>query len=61
MKLTRDIPDNATVLDLPFPQGLKDKAVNFLKTAPHIMLNRRRLQGIGNNAGSLNPYKWLYP
>ncbi|ANZ32402.1 glycosyltransferase [Staphylococcus carnosus] len=60
MKLTRDIPDNVTVLDLPFPQGLKDKAVNFLKTAPHIMLNRRRLQGIGNNAGSLNPYKWLY-
>ncbi|NAM82189.1 hypothetical protein EX208_12650, partial [Staphylococcus epidermidis] len=36
MKLTRDLPDTATVLDLPFPQGLKNKAVNFLKTAPHI-------------------------
>lgn len=60
MQLTRTVPGSATVLDLPFPQGLKDKAVNFLKTAPHIILNRSRLQGIGQNAGSLNLYKWLY-
>lgn len=60
MKLTREVPDEATVLDLPFPQGLKDKAVNFFKTAPNILLKHHRVLGIGENAGSLNPYKWTY-
>lgn len=60
MKLTRNVPGVATVLDLPFPQGLKNKAINFSKTAPHILLNQKRLRSIGYNAGSLNPYKWLY-
>ncbi|UXR33068.1 glycosyltransferase [Staphylococcus simulans] len=60
MKVTREVPDVATVIDLPFPQGLKDKAINFLKTGPNILLSQPRLRSIGENAGSLNPYKWMY-
>ncbi|WP_412518609.1 glycosyltransferase [Staphylococcus simulans] len=60
MKVTREVPDVATVIDLPFPQGLKDKGINFLKTGPHILFNQPRVRSIGENAGSLNPYKWMY-
>ena len=60
MKVTREVPDVATVIDLPFPQGLKDKTINFLKTGPNILLSQPRLRSIGENAGSLNPYKWMY-
>ncbi|PTK52782.1 hypothetical protein BUZ61_14360, partial [Staphylococcus nepalensis] len=47
MKVTREVPDVATVIDLPFPQGLKDKAINFLKTGPNILLSQPRLRSIG--------------
>lgn len=60
MKVTREVPNVATVIDLPFPQGLKDKAINFLKTGPNILFSQPRVRSIGENAGSLNPYKWMY-
>ncbi|MHD0396623.1 glycosyltransferase [Staphylococcus simulans] len=60
MQVTREVPKGVTVIDLPFPQGLKDKAINFLQTAPHILVHPRRRQNIFRNADSLNPYKWCY-